>query len=501
MATYFLGIDNGGTMAKAALFDAQGQSYGVTRRKIPLQMPQSGWMEIDAETLWSTTAEAIRELLTDSEIAPTDIVAVACTGYGNGLYLVDDEGHPTRMGISSSDSRAQGYVTQWDADGTIDRIRPKTLQCNWGAQPNALLRWMQEHEPDTIERSRWVLMCKDYIRMRLTGEAAAELTDYSGTSLLNVPANDYDDELFQAFGIEGCRHLMPPLIGSTEAAGTITSEAAAETGLAEGTAVFGGLFDIDACGLAAGCVDQDNLVMVGGTWGINQFLTREPLCSPDIFMVSRYAIDDYYLVLEGSATSASNLEWFIDQILSGERQHGEDVYDLCNQLVADSELTEDGPLFLPFLYASPIVPDGQAAFLGLTGATDRAGLVRSVFEGVVFMHHWHYDRLMPFRKTPTTITMTGGIARSEIWCQMFADTFGVPVEVPRADELGALGAAIAATVGAGSFPDISTACAAMTGIARRHEPDDSKTTIYESKYQRFLATVEAMKAISGSVRA
>ena len=200
------------------------------------------------------------------------------------------------------------------------------------------------------------------------------------------------------------------------------------------------------------------MVMVGGTWGNNQYITPTPLCSPDVFMVSRYAIDGFYLVLEGSATSASNLEWFVDQVLHDQRQRGEDVYQWCNDAVGGSEPTAADPYFLPFLYGSPISPDAKAAFLGLTGGTDRATLARAVFEGVCFMHHWHWDRLMQFRDIPEIISMTGGVARSEVWCQMFADVFNVPVQVPEAEELGALGAAMIAAVGHGIYPDLPAAC-------------------------------------------
>ena len=493
MTEYILGIDNGGTVAKAALFDPAGREMALVRRKTELEMPRSDWRELDANKIWNATAEAIRELIDEGPIGPDKIVAVACTGHGNGLYLVDEQGNPTRKGISSSDSRARAYVEQWEAEGLIERLRPKTLQCNWPAQPNALLRWMIDHEPETLAKSRWGLMCKDYIRMRLTGQAAAELTDYSGTSLLNVPANDYDDELFEGFGIGPLRRLMPPIIRSTELAGTVTAEAASQTGLAEGTAVYGGAFDVDACGLAAGGVDESSLVMVGGTWGNNQYLTREPLCTPDVLMVSRYAIEDYYLVLDGSATSASNLEWFVNQVLHDQRERHEDVFAWCDRAIGESEPTEQDPFFLPFLYSCPISADGKAAFLGLTGQTDRRAMARAVYEGVCFMHHWHWDRLMQFRDTPATISMTGGVARSEPWCQMFADVLNVPVQAPEAEELGALGAAIIAAAGHGIHADLATACGAMTKMSQRHEPNPTRHAAYASRYAEFLEINEASK--------
>lgn len=495
MAQYLLGIDNGGTVAKVALFDNAGRELALARRKVDLDLPHPDWREVDAQRLWEATTESIREVVNNTCITPDQIVAIACCGHGNGLYLVDESGRPTRKGISSSDSRAREYVEQWHDAGVIDRLRSKTLQCNWPAQPNALLRWMLDHEPETLERSRWALMCKDYVRLRITGVAQAELTDLSGTSLLNVPRADYDDELFEAFGIADLRRLMPPIVRSTERAGSVSRETAEQTGLVEGTAVYGGAFDIDACGLAAGCVDPSSMVMVGGTWGNNQYITPEPLCSSEVFMVSRYAIDGFYLVLEGSATSAANLEWFIDQVLHEQRERGENVYQWCNEAAGESGPTLADPFFLPFLYGSPVSPDAKGALLGLTGQTDRAALARAVFEGVCFMHHWHWDRLMQFRDVPNVINMTGGVTRSEVWCQMFADVFGVAVQVPKAEELGALGAAMLAAVGHGIYSDLQTACPAMTRIDRRHEPVAARHEIYSARRQRFTETLEALDAI------
>ncbi|TWU39768.1 FGGY-family carbohydrate kinase [Novipirellula artificiosorum] len=496
---YLLGVDNGGTVAKAALFDLTGKELAIARRNIELEMPHADWHEIDSDRLWQATAEAIREVIRDAKVAAKEIVSVSCTGHGNGLYLVDEAGRPTRKGISSSDSRARDYVENWNQDGIIEKLRPKTLQCNWPAQPNALLRWMIDNEPETLQRSRWALMCKDYVRMRLTGEAHAELTDYSGTSLMDVRKGEYDDEIFEAFGIESTRKLMPPVVRSTQAAGSISASAASETGLAEGTAVYGGAFDIDACGLAAGCIDPDSMVMVGGTWGNNQYITPEPLCSADVFMVSRYAIDGYYLVLEGSATSASNLEWFVDLMLADQRQQSSNVYRWCDNAVGESAPTISAPMFLPFLYGSPVNPNATGTFLGLTGQTDRAAMARAIFEGVCFMHHWHWDRLMQFRPCPKIISMTGGVARSEVWCQMFADVFNVPVQVPEAEELGALGAAMIASIGHGIYPDLAAACEQMTRINRRHEPRSEQHAVYSARRKRFLATLDALCPIWNSL--
>jgi L-xylulokinase len=216
-------------------------------------------------------------------------------------------------------------------------------------------------------------------------------------------------------------------------------------------------------------------------------------------MASCYSIPGYYLMLEGSPTSASNLEWFVAQYFQTENERavaeGRSVYDLCNELVAGSKPQESGIVFLPFLYGSNVSLDGKACFFGLDGWQTRGHMLRAVYEGVVFSHKWHVDRLLRFRSMPASIRLTGGAARSEVWTQMFADVFQVPVEVPEGTELGALGAAICAAVACGIYPSYEQACAAMVRFARIHQPDHDLADCYRVKYDRYLRMLEMMQPV------
>ena len=496
MAQYLLGIDNGCTMAKAALFTTDGQEVAVTTRKSDMLDTQPGWAEFDMNRIWANAVEAVRDVIERAKIDPNDIACVACTGHGNGLYLVDGDGKPVRNAIGSADARAREYIDRWAAEDVLSRIRPKTMQAIWPAQPNALLRWLADHEPKSLEKARWILMCKDFVRAQLTGEVFMELTDMSGTSLMNVGTGEYDDEVLGAWGLANINDMLPPLRNSADLCGKVTAEAARATGLAEGTPVAAGLFDIDACGLASGMVDEEALCMVAGTWGCNQYAAREPVVSEDVFMTSCYSIPGYYLMLEGSPTSASNLEWFVSQFFQAEQDkavaEGRSVYDLCNDLVAGTQPQDSGIVFLPFLYGSNVSLDGKACFFGLDGWQTRGHMLRAVYEGVVFSHKWHVDRLLQFRSMPATIRLTGGAARSEVWTQMFADIFQVPVEVPDGTELGALGAAICAAVAVGIYPDYERACRAMARITRTHEPNDDLADCYQAKYDRYLQMLDLL---------
>jgi len=499
MPRYLLGTDNGGTVSKAALFTADGEEIAVASRKTEMSTPRPGHTERDTEKLWQATAEAIRAVIGQSGVNPEDITGVACAGHGNGLYLVDKAGKPVRPGIISTDNRANNYIARWIEQGVHKKVRPKTMQSLWAAQPNALLAWLRDHEPEVMQKAGWALMCKDYIRFRLCGRIHAELTDWSGTSLMNVGTGEYDHEVLEAFGIAEMRDLLPPIVRSEEVCGQVTAEAAAETGLAQGTPVAGGLFDIDACGLASGLIDETQMCMVAGTWSCNQYISRKPVVSERIFMTSRYCIPDYFLMLEASPTSASNLEWFVTQFFEAEgkaaRQQDRSVYDVVNELVEGTRPDEANIVFLPFLFGSNAAPDAKASFVGLSSYHTRAHLLRAIYEGVVFGHKAHVDRLLQARELSGPIRLTGGAARSEVWVQVFADVFQAPVEIPAGTELGALGAAICAAVAAGVFPDYAAACEAMVEISRVQEPKAANKNVYAAKYERYQKVLAALEPV------
>ncbi|MBW8036462.1 MAG: carbohydrate kinase [Planctomycetes bacterium] len=498
MPKYLLGTDNGGTVSKAALFTLDGKEIAVAARQTELLTPKAGFVERDMAKMWTATAEAIKEVVTKSGVDPADIACVACTGHGNGIYLIDKDGEPTRNAIMSSDGRARSYIEKWTADGVDKAIRPKTMQCIWPAQPNALLAWIRDNEPDVLKKSAHVLMAKDFIRYRLTGEAYAELTDMSGCSLMNVGTGEYDADVLEAFGIGEMQRLLPPLKRTADICGQITSKAAELTGLKEGTPVAGGMFDIDACGLASGITDESQLCVVVGTWGNNQYISDKPVID-GVFMTSCYSIPGYYLMLEGSATSAGNLEWFVNQFFAAEKQlakeQGRSVYDICNELVAATDPKESKVIFLPFLYGSNAGMDAKSCLVGMASHHSRSDVLRAIYEGVVFAHMTHMDNLKSFRNMPETIRLTGGAARSDVWLQIFADCFQSTVEIPDGTEQGTLGAAIAAGVAVGCFKDYQEAIDKMVSFSKRIEPNPEMKDLYQEKYYRYKKIIETLDPV------
>ena len=364
-------------------------------------------------------------------------------------------------------------------------------------QPVALLAWLRDHEPESMEQIQWVFACKDYIRFRLTGEARAEYTDYSGANLLNLHTRSYDHELLRLFGLECIAGALPPLCLAAEICGHITAEASAACGLPEGTPVIGGMFDIDACALAVNVLDEQSLCMIAGTWSINEYLRKAPIVDGSVLMNSLFCVPDYYLIEESSATSAGNNEWFVRQLLPELSAHaaasGEDLYAVMNRWVEEISPYEFVPVFLPFLMASNVHPNAKGAFVGLSVNHTRKHLLRSVYEGIAFSHRYHIEKLLATRDTPPkSVRMAGGAARSALWTQIFADVLQLPIETVSTRETGALGCAIAGAVASGVYSSMYEAAAAMSRLSVPVYPRKEYAGIYNKKYAFYRKTIDCL---------
>lgn len=489
MAQYFLGVDNGGTVTKAALFDQNGREVASASENTPVLTPQKGYFERDMLQLWQITARTISRAIVKAGVDSADIAGVGCTGHGKGLYLWGKENGPIYNAVASTDHRAMEIVERWRKDGTALKAREKTLQNVIECQPAALLAWLKEKEPEVYSNIKWVFEAKDYIRFMLTNQANAEETDYSGTSLMNLVTRSFDIELLKLWGLEEMMDCLPKLKRSYENCGYITAEAAEITGLKEGTPVCGGMFDIDACAIAMDVSSPEKLCAITGTWSINEYISEKPVPADGSTLNSLFCIPGYYLIEESSPTSAGNLEWVIDNFFKEERDAasvcGEPVYDYINQAVKSAPVSDI--IFLPFLYGTNYPGCNGACFAGITGDASRADIVRAVYEGVAFSHLSHIEKLLDRRERPEAVRIAGGVVNSEVWLQIFADIIGIPLEVVNTKELGALGCAMAAAVCAGQYKDYADAAGHMVKVKAVIQPELQMHKIYMEKYRRYKA--------------
>ncbi|MFA7017675.1 MAG: FGGY-family carbohydrate kinase [Sphaerochaetaceae bacterium] len=497
MHKYFLGVDNGGTVSKAALFDETGQQIAQASASVPMLTPKAGFTERDMEELWQVTTQVIAKTIAKSNVKPEHIAGVACTGHGKGLYLWGQDNKPLGNGIISTDTRAWEYPQQWAQDGTAEKVFQKTYQDILACQPVSLLNWIMDHEPGRLANLQWIFEVKDYIRFRLTGEALAEITDYSGSNLLNCATKSFDDELLALFDLEHLAHALPPLVSSDQLCGTITDEAAALTGLKAGTPVAGGMFDIDACALAMDITNEDHVAVIAGTWSINEYISKKPVLDHSIMMNSLYCIDDYYVIEESSPTSASNHAWFVNTFMVEERMEAQKLglhpYAYCDQLAEQINPEDQHIVFLPYLYGANHNPQGKASLVGLSSHHSRAHMIRAVMEGIVFGHKVHLNRLLANRSHTASVRLAGGVTASKLWTQMFCDIFELPVQIVKTAELGALGCALAAAVASGTYSSLEEAAAQMVKLGPIYQPQTKNSAIYAEKFALHETVAKALE--------
>ncbi|HCU08169.1 MAG TPA: carbohydrate kinase [Clostridiales bacterium] len=496
MGDYLLGIDNGGSEIKCAVFSTSGDTRCVTRRRLSMDQPSPGFTQRDARAVWKANAEAIREAIAKSGVLAEEIRAVGLTGYGNGMLLVDHNGTPVSPCIVSTDSRAADQVRKCAESGAQRRIFPRTLQTIWAAQPAALIPWFRDNEKETLDRSAKYLGIKDWIRFCLTGAMATEITEASSTCLFNLKDRRFDPKIFRELGIEEYFGLAPAFVDSTGISGYVTEAAAAETGLCAGIPVAGGYFDIDANALASGILDDSLLCLIAGTWSINQYLSKTANEEYDLNRntTTLSYLPKHYLIEDSSATSASNFDWFVAQLM-GTGEPGtthSDLYKACDATIAAMDPGESDVVFIPYLYDSSAVSGGRGAFFNLSGSHTRDQLLLAVYEGVVFSTAMHVSRLKP-RQAFTLARLSGGVAHSPVWSQMMADVLDLPIEIPMGTELAAKGAAMGAGVACGAFTDLAQAVESMYATERIYQPQAERTAIYRKKYETYTKAVEALR--------
>jgi L-xylulokinase len=487
-----LGIDMGGTMVKAALFGLDGKELITKDRKLTILYPGKDMNERSITEAETMCYAAIREALEAAKIDGGDIIGIGVTGQANGAYMFDAEGKPTHDAVLSGDLRAKNYIKKWYADGTYDKLLPKIRQSIWAGNVPALIAWFKDNDRETLDKTQTIVTAKDFVRYLLTGEFCLEITEASAIASMDQNTDQFTGEIFSLYGIAEYRDKLPKRIAKcTEITGYVTEECAKKTGLKAGTPVVGSQADIGASIISIGLTDESKLGIIVGTWAINSFLQHDPIVSPDIFMVNHYCMPEFYQIMEGSSTSATNLEWFIDNFMD---RASTKVYDKCNQLVEETPY-RDTILFLPFLHGTNVNIDAKSAFIGLKGHHTQAHMVRAIYESVVFCHLYHIERLLKFGPMPGTVRMAGGATRSGTWMQIFADVLGVSVEVSEAQELGALGVAMLAGVGVGAFESIAEAVKVCTRIKASYKPDMEKHEYYRKKYAAYKAIIDAMDPI------
>jgi L-xylulokinase len=488
-ADLLLGVDAGQTVTKACVFDRSGRELGGGSARVEVRSPHPRWVERDMEEVWRATAAAIREALANAGVAGDRIGAVGIVGHNDGLYLVDETGAPVRPAVTAMDTRAHDVLEEWRSGPVWARALELTGQVPFAGSPSALLAWFARHDREVLERTRWVLFCKDWLRYRLTGRVATDPSEASA-AFTRVHTQRYADEVLALYDLGWLADRLPPLLRSEEVAGEVSEAGAAVTGLAPGTPVVTGAHDVDGTAVGCGAVRPGMLSLVAGTFSINQVVSKEPIVDQR-WQARSFVRPGEWLTMATSPSSATNLEWWRSMLGLGADA------DAYATLEREASAALDGPsrlLYHPFLYGSPYGEVASAALLGLRGWHRRGDLARAILEGVVLGHRVHVDALRERFTLDGPARLSGGAARSAVWSQMFADALDMEVEVPACEETGARGAALLAALGTGVFASLDEA-AATVPIARRHVPDPRRRAVLREAYDTFVAAVSALREV------
>lgn len=491
-----LGVDAGLTVTKAVVFDLDGRPLGIGSVPSRCRILRARWVEKDPDEQWDDFCAAVRAALAASGRDAREIAAVGVTAHGDGVVLLDERCRPVRPALPSLDTRAHRVVERWRGEGMFERALELAGEVPFPQHAPAMLKWLEEHEPETIERTRWVTYPKDWLKLRLTGRLVTDPTEASA-GFAEVRSQRYARAVLEVYGLERLEGRLPPVVPCTEVVGEVLPEAGGAVGLVPGTPVASGLHDVDAAALGSGCTSPGELMMVAGTYSVNEVIGDFPALDAR-WLCRNWIEPGRWMHMSTSATSATNLEWFVrhlcpDEAARAERS-GSSPFSFVDGEVAPV-LDGDCRLFYhPFLFGSPHGDAASGAFLGLRGWHTRGHVLRALLEGVVFNHRTHVDPLraaLPVRRA----RLAGGGTRSELWSQMFADALALEVSIGDAVEAGALGAALCAGVAAGVYDDVHDAVARAVRVVRVHEPDDAGVERLAAGYDVYRATVDALAPV------
>jgi len=493
MTEVVVGVDAGTSMIKAVAFSPEGEALCVSRRENEVLAPRQGWREQDMDDTWDATAATLRAVV--DELDDEEVVGVGVTGQGDGCWLLDDAGRPVRDAVLWSDGRATDVTTEWQESGVNDDLYEICGSVQFPGSSLAILQWLEENEPDAVERAETVLFCKDWLKYCLTGERTSDPSDMS-LPYLDVATGEYAPEVFEVVGSPDRSELFPPLADPTEVIGGVTGEAAERTGLPEGTPVVSGLFDIPASLYGTGAARPGEGTSIVGTTALNAVVLDELDTSPrGVGYTVSLGTDRGWSRIMSSMIGTPNLDWALETF-----GYGDDPdYDAVEREVADVPVGCEGVLYHPYLSSAgeraPFLDArARAQFVGLEPDHTRAHLVRAVYEGVALAMRDCYEHV-PL--TPGEVYVAGGGASSTVWCEMFASCTGAEFLAPAGEEFGAKGAALLAGTAAGVYDDLETAVAETRTVDRSFHPDPADVRRYDALYEWYRATYEAMFDVWG----
>ena len=496
-----IGLDLGTTGAKAGIIDCTGAVRGTVTVPYQTSAPKPGWAEQDPGEWWDATSRAIRELLASVTVDAGSVAGIGLSGQMHGSVFLDSDESVIRPCILWCDQRTAPQCRLITESVGGERL------ADWVSNP-ALpgftapkVLWVRENEPGNYARIRTLLLPKDYINLRLTGNLSTDASDASGTLLFDVRNRAWSQSMLDALEIPV--EWLPPVHESPEVIGVLSAEAARATGLVAGTPVAAGGAD-NACGaLGMGVISPGEVAVSIGSSGTVLAPTATPSVDREMRLHSFcHAAGDTWYVMGVMLSAGLSLRWFRDQLGEPERKRaerrGEDSYRLLDETAAGAPPGCEGLVFLPYLtgertpHADPLA---KGVLFGLDLTKTRAHLVRSIMEGVVFGLNDSVEIMRQLGIPLERVVAGGGGSRSGLWRRMQADILGLPITVAEESDAAMLGAALLGAIAGGVFGGIEEACRAAVSFGEQLQPDLSNRDAYRRAYSLFVSLYPALKEL------
>src|SRR5579885_951832 len=499
----YLGIDVGTGGTRALVIDSSGNVIAsASAEHQHFASPRPGWAEQDPRDWWKACGSAVRQALSTSGIKAEDIACVGFSGQMHGAVLLDAGDEVVRPAIIWCDQRSEAQSQELEQQfGRDTLIR---LTCNPPLTNFTItkLLWVRETEPKNWERVAHVMLPKDYVRFRLTGERAIDMADASGTLLLDVTNRKWSDEVLNKTQI--AKSLLPALFESPDVCGKVSAVGAEATGLRAGTPVVAGAGDQAAGAVGMGSARVGAVSATIGTSGVVFASTDRPAMDPQGRLHTFcHAIPGRWHVMGVTQSAGLSLRWYRDNFGSSspgvQKKDGRDPYDVFAEEASAAPVASEGAFWVPYLMGERtphLDPNARAALIGLSASHTRAHVIRAIMEGVAFSLKDTFTIFDEMKIPVTSIRLGGGGARSPLWRQIQADVYGREVEIVAAEEGAAYGAAILAGTGAGAWKSVEQACDAIVRVAKRIAPNAQDSAAMQKAYETYRKIYPALRQMN-----
>jgi xylulokinase len=503
---YYIGVDIGTSSTKSILIDQKGRILAEAVAKYPVLMPKPLWTEQDPEDWWTATIKTVRSVVKASKVKPSDIKSIGLSGQMHGSVFLDKSKKVIRPALLWNDQRTEAECEEITKKaGGRDRLISMVANPALTGFTAPKILWLRNNEKKNFDKLRHVLLPKDEIRRRLTGELATEVSDASGMLLLDVVKRNWSLELMKCLQLDP--NLFAPVYESDEVTGTLLPEVAKKLGLTAQCKVVGGAGDCAAGAVGNGIVKQGVLTTSLGTSGV-VFVHSD---SPQYDKQGRlhtfcHAVRGKWHMMGVTLSAAGSYEWFVQKLCRElAKSEGVDPFRVINSEAAKVAAGSEGLFFLPYL-AGERSPHADAkargCYIGLTNKHGRGHMARSVMEGVAYSLRESLEIIRSLKIPVKEIRASGGGAKSPLWRQILADVFGQRVVTINAEQGPAFGVALLAAVGDGAYSNIEEACDAtiyeVKSTANRAEEEklyDRSFAVYQKMYPALKQQFENIAAL------